>query len=131
MKYRAVFHIISLLLMVLGISMLLALLVSVLCDDDTRVSVMFLLSALITICSGGLAFHFSKRRPGEEELSTGAREGYAAVAFAWIAATIFCALPFILAGKFRLEDAFFEAASGLTTTGASIITDKMHLGWGA
>ena len=117
--------------MVLGISMLLALLVSILCDDDTYVSMMIFVSAMITICAGGLAFRFSRRRPGEAEVSTGAREGYAAVAFAWIAATVFCALPFILAGHFRMEDAFFEAASGLTTTGASIICPGMQLGWGA
>jgi trk system potassium uptake protein TrkH len=42
----------------------------------------------------------------------------------WIAFTLFGSLPFYLSGEIpSLPDAFFEASSGITTTGATIIND--------
>ncbi len=53
-----------------------------------------------------------------------AKEGFVAVALSWITMSIFGALPFILSGSIpNFIDAFFETASGFTTTGASILTD--------
>ncbi|MBE5793912.1 MAG: TrkH family potassium uptake protein, partial [Clostridiales bacterium] len=60
-------------------------------------------------------------RPNERNLR--AREGFVAVALAWVLLSVFGALPFLLGGLFtRFEDAFFEAVSGFTTTGASVLT---------
>ena len=43
---------------------------------------------------------------------------------AWLALTAFAALPFAFSGLgLSYTDAFFEAMSGLTTTGATIITE--------
>lgn len=53
-----------------------------------------------------------------------AKEGFVAVALSWITMSIFGALPFIFSGSIpNFIDAFFETASGFTTTGASILTD--------
>ncbi len=53
-----------------------------------------------------------------------AKEGFVAVALSWITMSIFGALPFMLSGSIPgFIDAFFETASGFTTTGASILTD--------
>jgi len=51
------------------------------------------------------------------------REGLAAVGLAWLAAAIFGALPFLYSSAMgSFPDAFFESASGFTTTGSSILT---------
>ncbi len=53
-----------------------------------------------------------------------AREGIAVVALAWILLSAFGALPFVLSGVIpNYVDALFEAVSGFTTTGATVITE--------
>jgi trk system potassium uptake protein TrkH len=54
------------------------------------------------------------------------REGYLVVALTWVLASAFGAIPYLLSGEDQLArpvDAYFEAMSGFTTTGASILTD--------
>lgn len=50
------------------------------------------------------------------------KDGFVIIASAWILLSFFGALPFVFSGSIpSLVDAFFETASGFTTTGASII----------
>lgn len=52
------------------------------------------------------------------------REGYLIVALSWIFMSLFGMLPYILSQQIpSFEDAIFETVSGLTTTGATILTD--------
>jgi trk system potassium uptake protein TrkH len=52
------------------------------------------------------------------------REGYLIVALSWIFMSLFGMLPYILSHQIpSFEDAIFETVSGLTTTGATILTD--------
>jgi trk system potassium uptake protein len=52
------------------------------------------------------------------------REGYLIVTMSWVFMSIFGMLPYILSGTtLTFTDALFETVSGLTTTGASILTD--------
>lgn len=80
----------------------------------------FLFSAAVTALSGLsmiLAFKRSTR-----DLSH--RDGFAIVAFGWLSATFFGALPYLFTGAFdSLVDACFESASGFTTTGSTVMTD--------
>ena len=58
--------------------------------------------------------------------TVGFREGYLVVALTWVAAAAFGALPYMLSGDPQLDrpvDALFEAMSGFTTTGATVVTD--------
>ena len=56
------------------------------------------------------------------------REGFACVSLSWIALGLFGALPFFLSGEIPdYVDALFEVISGLTTTGASILSDVESL----
>lgn len=62
--------------------------------------------------------------------SIGFREGYLIVSLTWLSAAAFAALPYLLSGTAQLDrpvDAFFEAMSGFTTTGASVVTDVQDL----
>lgn len=52
------------------------------------------------------------------------REGYASVALCWLVMSLLGALPFYFSGAISsYVDAVFEAASGFTTTGSSIVLD--------
>ena len=51
------------------------------------------------------------------------REGILTVVCAWITAVSFASVPFLAASMLGPVDAFFEAMSGLTTTGATVLTD--------
>ncbi len=52
------------------------------------------------------------------------REGFVSVSLGWIIMSIFGALPFVFTGDIpSFTDALFETISGLTTTGASILSN--------
>ena len=52
------------------------------------------------------------------------RDGFVAVALAWIVMLIFGALPFYFCGHFAtFADCLFESASGFSTTGATVLND--------
>ncbi|MDF2158086.1 potassium transporter TrkG [Algoriphagus sp. CAU 1675] len=79
-----------------------------------------LVSMIISGFVGLVAFlSFSK-----QDQNIRKREGYLIVALSWLFMTLFGMLPFLLSHQIlSIEDALFETLSGLTTTGASILTD--------
>ncbi|MDR1437120.1 MAG: TrkH family potassium uptake protein [Candidatus Symbiothrix sp.] len=79
-----------------------------------------LLSAFITLfCGLSLSLPFGFRKVN----IIGKREGYLSVALSWIAFALFGSFPFFFSGEIpSFTNAFFESASGITTTGASILT---------
>ncbi len=53
-----------------------------------------------------------------------AREGFVTVSLAWVVLSVVGALPFYLSGEIpNYVDALYETISGLTTTGASVLSD--------
>ncbi|GMQ88897.1 MAG: TrkH family potassium uptake protein [Gammaproteobacteria bacterium] len=50
------------------------------------------------------------------------KDGFVVVVLFWIALSLLSALPFLLGPHLDFVDAFFEAVSGFTTTGATVIT---------
>jgi len=83
-------------------------------------------SAAITLFIGAIFIYFTskaEKNPRRPERNLSRREGLALVAGVWILAAVFGALPYQLAGTFpSYIDAFFEAMSGFTTTGATVLT---------
>jgi trk system potassium uptake protein TrkH len=64
----------------------------------------------------------ARKKPADATIY--AREGFVIVSGAWIAVSLFGALPFIISGAIpNFIDALFETVSGFTTTGASVIAD--------
>ena len=56
------------------------------------------------------------------------KEGCVATALSWLALSFFGGLPMYISGQIpNLVDSLFEAASGFTTTGATILSDVEHL----
>jgi len=81
----------------------------------------FLASAAICVSAGALVEFLTA---GKERI--GPREGFLAVALTWLAAAFFVSLPYVFSGEDQFSNpinAYFEAMSGMTTTGASILTD--------
>ncbi len=53
-----------------------------------------------------------------------AKEGFATVGIAWLILSLFGSIPFVISGTLpNFFDAFFETASGFTTTGSSVIVN--------
>ncbi len=63
-----------------------------------------------------------------EEKNIYAKEGFAIVAFSWIAMSLVGAMPFVITRSIpNYADALFETISGFTTTGASVLSDVESL----
>ena len=79
----------------------------------------FVITILLCLAFGFLLSH---RRPSSTVFYM--KEGFLSVSLSWILLSIFGALPFLISGEIpAVEDALFEAVSGFTTTGSSILTD--------
>lgn len=87
----------------------------------------FAISAAITALSGISMTSFI--RPSRTQMAK--REGFLLTALVWVVFSIFGMLPFILSkSPLTVSDAFFEAMSGFTTTGASVMLSVEHLSHG-
>ena len=126
MDLRPVGYVIGLLVAVLGVAMFIPLLVDLAEGRDQWP--VFLQSALITLM-GGIAIALA--------CASGVREGltiqqtFLLTSSVWVALPLFGAIPFVLGDTdARAVDAFFEAMSGLTTTGATVFSglDEMPKG---
>lgn len=67
--------------------------------------------------------------PPRQRRELGRREGYLLTALVWIVFSTFGMLPFMISEitHFDVSNAFFEAMSGFTTTGASVLDSVEHL----
>ncbi|MBS3957883.1 MAG: TrkH family potassium uptake protein [Xanthomonadaceae bacterium] len=84
----------------------------------------FFQSALLPVAAGLLLWYPVRRARYELRL----RDGFLVVSATWIIACVVTALPFMLAPPhLGFSDAVFEATSGLTTTGATMITGLEQL----
>jgi len=109
--------VVGILLATLGCAMMLPALYDLAADnDDWQI---FAASAIITLFVGiGLAF----ANRGRTE-SFNIRQGFLLTNLVWVVLTAFAALPFSWSQlELSYTDAYFEAMSGITTTGATVIT---------
>ena len=115
---RPVAYVIGLLVAVLGIAMVLPMLVDL--AEGRGHWPAFLQASVITTLTGGLI---------AISCANGVREGltiqqtFLLTTGVWLALPVFGALPFVLGEtEARFVDAFFEAMSGLTTTGSTVFS---------
>ena len=114
---KTVFFMIGILLVVLGISMLAPYLIQLIYEENSH---SFVSSSFITIFIGILFILANLEREYKLDL----RQTFLFSTLAWVTVAIFGSLPFLLSPKeFTFSDAFFESMSGITTSGATIITD--------
>ncbi len=62
-----------------------------------------------------------------KDKSAGMREGFAIVGISWLLVTLIGTIPFCLTADLFWWDAFFETASGFSTTGSSVIDPALKL----
>ncbi|MGB0454721.1 MAG: TrkH family potassium uptake protein [Bacteriovoracaceae bacterium] len=117
MNIKLLIHVLSGLTIFLGLSLLAPFLLS-LYFGDVGISV-FLIPALACLLGGGLLFKGTKTK---DQMTL--REGFAIVTFSWLSFSLIGAIPFYTSGAIpSFVDCFFEAMSGLSTTGSSILTE--------
>ncbi len=115
---KTVFFLIGILLVVLGFFMLVPYLIQVFFNENSH---SFISAAIVTIFIGVL---FVLNNLEEKELKLSLRQTFLFSTLAWFLVASFGSLPFILSTeKFTFSEAFFESMSGITTTGATIISD--------
>jgi trk system potassium uptake protein len=118
MNVRIIFRVLGLLLLIEGVAMLLALIVSVLYREYDQSA--FLISSGINILLGIIILYLTRNARRD----IGRREGYIIVSLVWIVFSFFGSLPYVISGAIpNFTNAFFETISGFTTTGSSILAD--------
>ncbi|MBE5804420.1 MAG: TrkH family potassium uptake protein [Clostridiales bacterium] len=121
MNIQLIFRLIGSILMIEGAAMTPSLLVSLYFGDGDAMAFVYTMLLLFAI---GLPL-WLLAKPRDTNLR--AREGFLVVPLAWILLSFFGALPFMFSGMIpNFFDALFEAVSGFTTTGASIMTNVMN-----
>lgn len=126
-NFKSVLRVIGLLLMIESVFTLIPLGVTLYYREPDWKA--FLITFAVTLgCGAAMAFGIRGRAHG-----MGKREGFLLTALVWVFFSAFGMLPFMLLElkPYSVSDAFFEAMSGFTTTGASIMTSISHLGHGA
>jgi len=79
-----------------------------------------LLAGFLTVILGFIMWYFTRNAPKNLQK----KEGYMIVTFGWLMLTLTGTLPYLLTGAIpNFVNAIFEAISGYSTTGASILTD--------
>ncbi|MBI2279262.1 MAG: TrkH family potassium uptake protein [Bacteroidetes bacterium] len=80
-----------------------------------------IISSLITLAFG---FGFKLYSRNSENAEIKKRDGFIIVTFGWLLMVSFGTLPYLLSNSIpNITNAFFESASGFTTTGASILNN--------
>ncbi|AOT69043.1 TrkH family potassium uptake protein [Geosporobacter ferrireducens] len=125
-RYQLIIGYVGTIIIGIGLALLIPLLLLPIYRTEIHEVRYFVVPSLIAIVLG-----YGMRRVmkyGEEATLT-LHEGGVIVLMAWVSAAIFSSMPFILSGKLNFTQAMFEAVSGLTTTGLSVVdvTETSHI----
>lgn len=117
MNHSMIRYIVGAVLCFESIFLCLPMLIGFFCGESSAFA--FLICAVLCLVIGGLLVI---KKPRSNVFY--ATEGFVSVSVSWIAMGFFGALPFWISREIpQFEDALFEAISGFTTTGASILND--------
>lgn len=117
MRLRSISSFLSVIVLVVSFFMLLPLLWAI---SEESASIPFFAIPIGVGLAVSAVFFLLGRGAAPEDLGT--RETFAAVTFAWVAASLLGCIPYIISGAIpNFTNAYFEAMSGFTTTGATIL----------
>ncbi len=118
MHWAVVFHLLGLLLIIFSHTQLPPIAVSLLAADGNVWP--FLQAYVLTLLAGLLLWLLTRKSTRELRH----REGFWIVVLFWVVLASFGALPLVLGGtpSLNFTDAMFESMSGLTTTGATVLS---------
>jgi len=123
MQIKSVIRILGLLLMLFSLAIIPPIIVSVLYEDNETWSFFY---ALILIFVSGLLLWLPAMQ-AKSDLKL--RDGFIIVVLFWFVLSSFASLPMILSESLNISitNAIFESISGLTTTGATILSEFDNL----
>ncbi|MGI6090743.1 MAG: TrkH family potassium uptake protein [Saccharofermentanales bacterium] len=118
MNYPMTRYALGRIIFVNGLLVLPAILVALIYGEGWQGVYPFLLPLFLCLSGGWL---LSYRKPDKPDFFM--REGFVVVGLSWFLISAVGALPFVISGCIpSFLDAFFEASSGFTTTGASVLS---------
>lgn len=115
MRLTVILRTLGVLFLVFSTTLLPSMVVSLLYDDGEIVRFSLTFGIAVAI---GLALWWPLRKIPHAIRS---RDGFVIVTLMWTAMSLLGAVPFVLALDLSFADAFFESASGFTTTGATVL----------
>ena len=123
MRINILLNAIGLVLKYAGIFLLLPVIIAVIFKENSAI----LPFVTAFIISEVLGFTLTIKKAEEKELnSTNKKEALAIVFFAWLIFGLVCAIPYLFF-NFSIINAIFEAISGITTTGSTVVSDFANL----
>ena len=120
MNLKAISNLFGMLLMLFSISFIIPICVSLIYSDSS-LNIFLITFAVVALL--GFIFWFLSRNH-KQELSS--NDGFVIITLFWLVLAVAGSLPFYLNGMSPV-DAFFESMSGITTTGATVITNISSL----
>ena len=116
-NYKTVFFTLGILLIILGVAMLVPVVIQLIYDEFDST---FIISGIITITFGIL--FFLSNIDHLKLINT--QQAFLLTALSWLSIATFGSLPFFFSElNLSLTDSFFESMSGITTTGATILSN--------
>lgn len=116
---RSILYIVGFFLIALSVAMMVPLITSLLFTHTSNDIAAFFWSSIITFVIGA----FMIKQKGASLIHLRPRDMYFLTVSTWVIVCIFAALPMILIRHISYTDAFFEAMSGITTTGATVLSN--------
>ena len=121
---RSVGHYLGILILISTFGLVLPLVTAVIAGEWDAFARYLLAVGIFLIV--GSALCFSRVEPGRLT----SQQGLVVTGLAWLVLAFIAAIPLSLSGHYSsYADALFEAVSGLTTTGASVVQDLDHLSY--
>ena len=118
MRHLTALKILGILLMLFSVTLIPPLAFAALSGDGAQLP--FALALALNLAAGAACYWPLRHEPGDLRI----RDGFVVVVLFWTVLSAFGALPFLLLREpaIGVVDALFESMSGLTTTGATILT---------
>jgi len=116
--FRSVFNIIGMLLCIEALAMLIPMVVDLLYNNsDWQI---FFFTSLTTFFIGLVLYFSFKHKKNIIKV----REAFFLTIISWVLIAVFASLPFVYcSSNLNYSNAFFESISGITTTGATVISN--------
>ena len=120
MNFKPLLNLFSILVILFSFSFIFPIIVSLIYKDAAIT--IFIRTFLIVFVIGFIGWLVSRKH--NEDLNQ--KDGFLIITLFWIVLSVAGSIPFVLSGMSYM-DAFFEAMSGITTTGATVISNLQSL----
>jgi len=116
-KIRYIFDILGTLLMLLGLMMAVPLIMSVYLGEEMHIALGYLFTGLGSAAVGFLLHHYFH----DEGIKLDVSASMIITGLGWLIVSLVVAVPLMVGFEISLLDAYFEAMSGFTTTGITLL----------